>query len=137
MKPVLLANYPVQYHQNDTWTGFTLKGICVDSSGNRILGSYPPKLIHAILQFRDKRGILAYELNSETAASNGLPDNYPNNTKGTITIEDSDDWFISVNAQPLKLDAGTYYWELQIQDCNNVFASLVRGKLIVTQDITY
>lgn len=118
-------------YAGDTWSGFTVNGF------NDPPGSDPlPAIKSARMQFRDQNRRLVYELNTETGSVDGLPTDYPNNTKGNISIVAEEVWTLSIDSQPLPLQAGSYIWDLEVTDELNVVRSLLAGTLTVCGDIT-
>lgn len=118
-------------YAGDTWSGMTVKGEFTGDPEDRL-----PSIAHARMQFRDVYKKLVYELNTETGSEYGLPTNYPNNTTGNISIIDAEDWILSVDAQPLPMQAGSYIWDLEIVDALNVRRSVLSGTMTICADIT-
>jgi len=108
------------YYKGDTWKGFTLDSILID-------GVVPTvNLASCKLQFRDKTGALGYELNSIEAICKGL-----------ITINDATTWALSIGGMVLDLEAGTWWWDLEMVDVNGDILTVLTGRLRVVDDITH
>jgi len=120
-------------YAGDTWSGFTVDGYTDPPADPE---ERLPGIKSARMQFRDTKGNLVWELNTETGSEYGLPTGYPNNTTGSISIVEDAHWVLSVDSQPLPLGSGMYIWDLEITDELNVVRSLLVGTLIVCGDIT-
>jgi len=130
---VLCENNAVMHYSGDTWNGLTIKHSFIGDPGDK-----PPGVKSARLQLRDFDDKLVYELTSVTGSENGLPAGYPFNLKGNISIVDNPAyvWILSIDAQPLPVPIGTYFWDLEIVNNLNIRQTILTGTLSVCKDVT-
>ena len=114
------------HRRGDTWPGILSIGPVTFLLNDSDVSLPENPLASCRMQFRDKKDVLGYELSTS-----------PEEGQGTITIVDADSWLISVPAQALPLDGGSWLWDFEATDSAGWTITLYEGKMTVRKDITH
>lgn len=117
----------IQLYRGDMWRDTYHFGPMEDENGDPPL---PQPAMYARMQFRNKRGVLGYELNSD-----------PGVGEGTIIIVDGVNYEFSIPEQDLPgLTEGDWWWDFETYTTDPPGTTppdtWFRGKAIVIQDIS-
>jgi len=120
MVPVTIDELQAHY-RGDVWKG--LLGF-----GPITINGVPPAttLVSCRMQFRDREKLLGYELNTSPAAG-----------EGTLVIDNSTTWVISIPKQLLPLEVGKWYWDIETIDSEGFPWTPFRGSIKVQEDVSH
>lgn len=106
--------------RNDTWEGFTIGPVKFDG----VIPTYP--LSACRLHFRDCNDKLGYGLDSRDI------DGF-----GDMTILSPSGWYVDIPEQPLNLTEGSWNWDFETTDTNNIVRTLYKGRFKIIYDVTH
>ena len=119
MQPVDIKLLP--HTSGDTWEGLLI--------GPILFNSIQPATTLATcrLYFRHPtNGRVYWRLNSDSTVSRD----------GSITIDNTVTWTVTVPAQVLDLTTGTYFWDFETVDSAGVIRTLYKGTIFITPEVS-
>lgn len=113
------------HYKGDAWEGMSIGPIVIDDGDGPVSPALP--CASCRMQFRNGKTLdLGYSLSSD-----------PGTGEGTITILDDATYEFEIPRQLLGLDAGTWEYDFETTDTDDLPTTWFKGKIKVRQDKSY
>lgn len=117
MRPVRIT-LP-NHTKGDTWEGLIIGPVLFNDA-------QPPFELDSCRLYFRKEGVIGFKYK-----------NVPDVDDGTITIDDSVIWELTVVGQVLPLDVGVWDWDFETTDADGVIRTIYKGTLSIVEEQTY